>query len=306
MVRRPTLVCLLALTACGGGTTSSLPAIKVSTKVTGLEYLSAAAFDARGVLGRVERVPETGAPTLPGNLRIDAPGRDRSALTIDVWGWAKGQRTAFGSISFTLGAAPPELVLDAMPADTDGDGLPDAVDRCVFTADPDQRDADADGSGDLCGCRENRLDFGTFDGALDRARWSLENASLEAITPGAAGSAGAVRICRTASGMQFGATASIAPLAGATQLRLEALMRTTTGSQGGTLLRQGGGCDSWTGSCNTGGIQDATALGSDFARVFTSSKVTGTGTLELEVTSYDAPLGRCFDVDRLCLVQEKP
>ncbi|MBX7098992.1 MAG: hypothetical protein K1X89_14880 [Myxococcaceae bacterium] len=306
MVRRLPLACVFALTACGGGATSSLPAVKVSSKVAGLEYLSAAAFDVHGVLGRADRVPQSGAPTLPGTLRIDAPGRDQSALTIDVWGWAKGQRTAFGTVTFTLGATPPELVLDAMPPDTDGDGLPDVADRCVFTVDPDQRDADGDGSGDLCGCRENRLDFGTFDAALDRARWSLENASLEAITPGAAGSTGALRICRTASGMQFGATASVSPLAGVTQVRLEALLRTTTGSQGGTLLRQAGGCDSWTGSCNTGGIQDVTTLGSDFARVFTSSKVSSSGNYELEVTSYDAPLGRCIDVDRLCLVQEKP
>ena len=38
----------------------------------------------------------------------------------------------------------------AASPDTDGDGVPDHVDNCVFTANPAQTDADGDGAGDAC------------------------------------------------------------------------------------------------------------------------------------------------------------
>ena len=40
--------------------------------------------------------------------------------------------------------------LEQIHADADGDGVPDAFDNCVQTANPVQEDFDADGMGDLC------------------------------------------------------------------------------------------------------------------------------------------------------------
>ncbi|MCB9687475.1 MAG: VCBS repeat-containing protein [Alphaproteobacteria bacterium] len=38
----------------------------------------------------------------------------------------------------------------ALPTDTDGDGVPDGSDTCVFVANPGQADGDGDGTGDAC------------------------------------------------------------------------------------------------------------------------------------------------------------
>ena len=47
-------------------------------------------------------------------------------------------------------AAEPEAAEPEAPSDSDGDGVVDAADNCVATANPDQTDADADGIGDRC------------------------------------------------------------------------------------------------------------------------------------------------------------
>lgn len=63
-------------------------------------------------------------------------------------------------------------IVPASP-DTDGDGVPDHVDDCVDTPNPDQLDADGDGVGDACDratCGNGILEYDeTCDGAADAA-----------------------------------------------------------------------------------------------------------------------------------------
>ena len=49
--------------------------------------------------------------------------------------------------------APAVLLISCTPSfltDTDGDGIDDSADNCVFVPNPDQKDMDGDGVGDVC------------------------------------------------------------------------------------------------------------------------------------------------------------
>jgi hypothetical protein len=60
---------------------------------------------------------------------------------------------------------------DPADADDDNDGVPDAIDNCPFTYNPDQKDSDGDGRGDACDPLNNNDSDGdgVFDGPLDAA-----------------------------------------------------------------------------------------------------------------------------------------
>lgn len=63
-------------------------------------------------------------------------------------------------------------VRDAKPADSDGDGIPDATDNCTFVANPDQRDSDGDGYGNACDADLNNDGIVNFaDLAIVRQRF---------------------------------------------------------------------------------------------------------------------------------------
>lgn len=107
--------------------------------------LTLSAFDARGLL--VREVLET--PTLPGTLRLQVV-QDVGAVRIaavDDRGQLRGagQVVAAPARTTRVGVSLAEDV-----ADGDGDGVPDVIDNCVDTSNPDQEDADGDGRGSAC------------------------------------------------------------------------------------------------------------------------------------------------------------
>ncbi len=289
----------LLVAGCGGSAPSGLR-ITVKTEVGQVDFLKVAVFDAAGIRARVERLPAMGAATLPGQFALDATDRS-TPLSVLVTGIKGSTIAGAGSVTVPAGTgtAPLELTLTAPGADSDADGIPDALDRCRFVADPDQLDADGDGAGDACGCRDNRFFSGSFSTTADVSRWSnLEAATATLID--LSGGTKAMRVCRTQSSGQFGATTSMPLPTGATEIEISMLVRGT--GKAGPLLRQSASsCDSW-GACNGGGLNDPAQLSPDFAPQRSVLKPKPTGALEVEVTSYDAPIGTCFEVKQLCVV----
>lgn len=89
---------------------------------------------------------------------------------------ARFMRLSPGEALNSLVVAPAWTILpaDAPLPDTDGDGVPDGVDRCVRLSDPDQRDRDADGYGDACDLDVNN------DGRVDKSDEKLAQECLGA------------------------------------------------------------------------------------------------------------------------------
>lgn len=295
--RSTVLLLGVALLGCGP---SGLEVL-VRTDVGQVDFVSAAVFGPAGLLTRIDRLPATGTPTLPARLTVDLAGRSGESLTLMLWGNRGGAVVGFADL--TLDASPRlEATLTAPTADADSDGVPDRLDRCRFFADPNQMDSDRDGSGDVCGCRDNIFPVPIFASTADFTRWTDRENSTLTLVDGKT-----MRVCRTTAGSQFGTTSVFQLPAGAQELELSAVMRAPSGSgNAGPLLRQGTGCSSWGSSCAAGGIVDPAALTATPTTLRTRLKPSGTGSLELELTSYDMPLSTCFDVQAVCLVVTKP
>jgi len=69
--------------------------------------------------------------------------------------WVRGRRSGgfFSAVELAVAVLAAGSLLVASPvwaADSDGDGIDDAIDNCINTFNPDQRDTDGDGIGNAC------------------------------------------------------------------------------------------------------------------------------------------------------------
>ena len=72
-----------------------------------------------------------------------------SAIVTEFWDYMVAFNDASGNNRVFVNSTPPD--------DADGDGVNDATDNCINTANPDQADYDNDGIGDACDVPENKV-----------------------------------------------------------------------------------------------------------------------------------------------------
>jgi hypothetical protein len=72
------------------------------------------------------------------------------------------------------GVTTPTVVGISVAGDSDGDGVPDALDNCWQTVNADQADWDADGYGDVCDSDPNVYNDYDGDGIADVRDWSWD------------------------------------------------------------------------------------------------------------------------------------
>jgi hypothetical protein len=124
------------------------------------DELRVSVYDDRGSLWTDARVPATGAlkpesATRLGSVLIQ-PGTIQGALRVHVRAFVASARIAEATVAVPPGARGRfALRLDgAVPADSDGDGLPDAIDDCPTVSNPGQGGCPSTGDGGDGGTRD--------------------------------------------------------------------------------------------------------------------------------------------------------
>jgi hypothetical protein len=145
------LIALGLVMACRSGSTVPEPGavllqLGCADGATAPDELRVWAYDDRGRLWDGARIPEHGAldatnPAKLGTILV-APGAIQGALRLHIRAFAAGVRLADGMLTIpSLDEAHRtyDLRLDsALPADSDGDDVPDAIDDCAGVANPGQ------------------------------------------------------------------------------------------------------------------------------------------------------------------------
>ncbi len=314
--------------ACGG----KAPAIslRVESRVSPIDRLTVRAYATTGAFTDETTFPATGTPTLPGVISVET-GAHVGTLRFFVWGWNRGERTAFGMATVTATAGVPTqatATLEAIGPDTDADTVPDAADNCPAVANGDQADSDGAPPGDVC-----RFDGGTPDAGVACPGNLFSNGDFET---GAAGwftdsqgnpkpaltlvpserpdGGNAARICHLGTGsnwISFYSPTALPPLPGGKRYLVSSqVRRSPVAADGGSfslgvLVRATNDAGTKLNE-TTASVSLAT---SDVAwhALNGASMQPGAGV----VAAYDVyfaidvpPAGVCFDVDNVCVTRE--
>jgi hypothetical protein len=156
-------VLALAATGCKSAPATVLLHIRADATLTSLDELQLNVIGTGGFLVNQQRVPAQGAAALPGDLVLYP--RDLGALRIGVRALLAATPVGEGAVKVQprSGAQVEATVTlqGGLLPDTDGDGVPDAIDNCPVQANPDQGPCPAaDGGADA------RADAG-LDGRAD-------------------------------------------------------------------------------------------------------------------------------------------
>jgi hypothetical protein len=142
------LILLAAPAGCGKSTQLEAGAVMLDLSmaggVTAPDELQISVYDDRQPLWKDRRVPEAGALTPESATHLGTvliqPGAAQGALRVHVRALAASARVADGTLSIPAGSRgtfPLQLAAD-VPADADGDGVPDAIDDCPGVANENQ------------------------------------------------------------------------------------------------------------------------------------------------------------------------
>jgi len=150
-VARLLLACTLVLAACDPVPTTVLVDLSLRAGDPAPVALEVRVYDSRGARSTAHKFPQ---PMLPGTVVVSALPERGELLRVVARGLDAGGRitTLAGRQVGSLAGQQVRVGLElaATTADADGDGVPDAIDDCPQSADPDQPDADGDGMGDAC------------------------------------------------------------------------------------------------------------------------------------------------------------
>ena len=126
--------------------------LSVAGGVTTPDELRVSVYDDTGTLWSDARVPGTGALVPESATRLGTvliqPGATQGGLRVHVRGFAASTRVADGTLAIPARGARYALQLDgAVPADGDGDDVPDAIDDCPPSPTPARAAARATSTG---------------------------------------------------------------------------------------------------------------------------------------------------------------
>ena len=158
-MRRLFLVALCSLVGfgCANGPTSVLVELSYGDTGSPPNAVSVSAYDTHGAIVLDRVFPSV---QLPGSLILIGLQDTPETLRVIVRGDGAAQPVRGGERVETRAHEQVRLsiALHAGRQDSDGDGVPDDLDDCPITFNPDQRDSDGDGQGDAC----TSSDLGTF------------------------------------------------------------------------------------------------------------------------------------------------